>query len=40
MKCEQAQHVAGDIEHYVTNDHENGAFLCELRHLEAGDAGI
>jgi hypothetical protein len=30
MKCEQAQHVADDIEHYVTDD---------LRHLEAGDAG-
>jgi beta-glucosidase len=24
MKCEQAQHVVGDIEHYVTNDQETG----------------
>jgi beta-glucosidase len=27
MKCEQAQHVAGDIEHYVTNDQETGRFF-------------
>jgi hypothetical protein len=24
----------------VMNDQEMGEFLCELRHLEAGDAGI
>ena len=40
MKCEQAQRVIGDIKHYVMNDQEMGEFLCELRHLEAGDAGI
>jgi beta-glucosidase-like glycosyl hydrolase len=27
MKREQAQHVAGDIEHYVTNDQETGHFF-------------
>jgi beta-glucosidase-like glycosyl hydrolase len=24
MKCEQAQHVVGDIKHYVMNDQETG----------------
>jgi beta-glucosidase len=27
MKCEQAQHVVGDIKHYVTNDQETGRFV-------------
>ena len=27
MKCEQAQHVVGDIKHYVMNDQETGRFL-------------
>jgi beta-glucosidase len=27
MKCEQAQHVAGDIEHHGTNDQETGHFF-------------
>ena len=27
MKCEQAQHVVGDIEHSVTNDQETGRFF-------------
>jgi hypothetical protein len=40
MKCEQAQHVVGDIKHDVMNESGDGAFLCELGHLEAGDAGI
>ncbi len=27
MKCEQAQHVVGDIKHYVMNDQETGRFV-------------
>jgi beta-glucosidase len=27
MKCEQAQHVIGDIKHYVMNDQETGRFF-------------
>jgi beta-glucosidase len=27
MKCEQAQHVVGDIKHYVMNDQETGRFF-------------
>jgi len=27
MKCEQAQHVIGDIKHYVMNDQETGRFV-------------
>src|SRR3984885_8566188 len=27
MKCEQEQHVVGDIKHYVMNDQETGRFL-------------
>jgi beta-glucosidase len=27
MKCEQAQHVVGDIKHYVVNDQETGRFF-------------
>jgi beta-glucosidase len=27
MKCEQAQHVVGDIEHSVTNGQETGVSL-------------
>ena len=27
MKCEQAQHVVGDIKHYVMNDQETGRFI-------------
>ena len=27
MKCEQAQHVVGDIKHYVMNDQESGRFV-------------
>ena len=31
IKCEQAQHVIGDIKHYVLNDQENGRD--ESRHI-------
>jgi len=27
MKCEQAQHIVGDIKHYVMNDQETGRFF-------------
>jgi beta-glucosidase len=27
MKCEQAQHVVGDVKHYVMNDQETGRFF-------------
>ncbi len=27
MKCEQAQHVVGDVKHYVMNDQETGRFV-------------
>jgi beta-glucosidase len=27
MKCEQAQHVVGDVKHYVLNDQETGRFF-------------
>jgi len=27
MKCEQEQHVIGDIKHYVMNDQETGRFF-------------
>jgi len=27
MKCEQAQHVVGDLKHYVMNDQETGRFV-------------
>src|SRR5437868_13734992 len=27
MKCEQAQHVVGDIKHYALNDQETGRFI-------------
>lgn len=27
MKCEQAQHIVGDIKHYVMNDQETGRFV-------------
>jgi len=27
MKCEQAQHVIGDVKHYVMNDQETGRFV-------------
>jgi beta-glucosidase-like glycosyl hydrolase len=27
MKCEQGQHVVGDIKHYVMNDQETGRFF-------------
>jgi beta-glucosidase len=27
MKCEQAQHVIGDIKHYVMDDQETGSFF-------------
>ena len=29
MKCEQAQHVVGDIKHYVMNDQETGRFIVD-----------
>ena len=40
MKCEQAQHVVGDIKHYVMNDQETGRAIRECRHLETRDAGV
>ena len=30
MKCEQAQHVVGDIKHYVMNDQETGRFVVNV----------
>jgi beta-glucosidase len=31
MKCEQAQHVVGDIKHYVMNDQETGRFFVNAK---------
>ena len=38
IKCEQAQHVIGDIKHYVMNDQESGRDEVDVDHQQAGHA--
>ena len=38
IKCEQAQHVIGDIKHYAVNDQESGRNVVNVHHRQARHA--
>ena len=39
IKCEQAQHVIGDIKHYAVNDQESGRNEVDVDHRRSGRCG-